>query len=220
MKTKMQSSYSLPTLLRESLPEVKTYISGDTIFRAGDTAQQVYWLRHGIVKLSHLTESGDIRPVALLRESSLFGILPLLTRNRDERRYFATALTEVVVQPIPIAEIERMLATDATASMQLFAMLSIRLLEVERLLEVLVHHNAEERLIRLLVLLCQEFGRLTENGTQIDLSLTHQDFAEFIGTTRVTVTRLMGQLRKKGVISTDGGATVVHGMEQLRERLA
>jgi CRP-like cAMP-binding protein len=54
-------------------------------------------------------------------------------------------------------------------------------------------------MIRLLFWLSRRFGEDKAQGQLIDLRLTHQDLAEFLGTTRVTVTRTLGQLEEQGL---------------------
>lgn len=56
------------------------------------------------------------------------------------------------------------------------------------------------RLHQFLIWLAEKFGTPVEIGRRIDLRLTHQDIAEFIGTSRVTVTRLIKLFEREGVI--------------------
>jgi CRP-like cAMP-binding protein len=61
--------------------------------------------------------------------------------------------------------------------------------------------TVEVKLLRLLGWLSQKFaGESDQPGKSIDLRLTHQDLADIIGTTRVTITRLVAQLETQGVI--------------------
>lgn len=48
--------------------------------------------------------------------------------------------------------------------------------------------------------LAQRFGHEVAQGQIIDLRLTHQEIAQYIGTTRVTVTRLLNRLQQEGKI--------------------
>ena len=57
-----------------------------------------------------------------------------------------------------------------------------------------------QRLQQLLGWLALKFGRQVEQGRLIQLRLTHQDMADAIGTSRVTVTRLMQELERNGKI--------------------
>jgi CRP/FNR family transcriptional regulator len=61
--------------------------------------------------------------------------------------------------------------------------------------------SAEERLTRFLVDACDRVGERTDEGTRVRLLLTHAEIGEVIGTSRETVTRLMGQLKTRGIIS-------------------
>ncbi|MFN9176098.1 MAG: helix-turn-helix domain-containing protein, partial [Synechocystis sp.] len=55
-------------------------------------------------------------------------------------------------------------------------------------------------LIKLFTWLSRKNGKKTPNGQLIDIRLTHQDIAEILGITRVTVTRSLLQLEKQGLI--------------------
>ncbi|MGD1904945.1 MAG: Crp/Fnr family transcriptional regulator [Leptolyngbyaceae cyanobacterium] len=63
------------------------------------------------------------------------------------------------------------------------------------------HGQVLPRLKALLRWLTDKFGRSTEQGKLIQLRLTHQDIADAIGSTRVTVTRLIRDLEREGVLS-------------------
>ena len=51
-----------------------------------------------------------------------------------------------------------------------------------------------------LMVLCRDFGVASEKGITIDLRLSHQAIAEAIGSTRVTITRLLGDLKNCGLV--------------------
>lgn len=70
----------------------------------------------------------------------------------------------------------------------------------EELREILHCRQTEALLIRLLAWLAKRFGRQIEQGQLIDLRLTHQDLADLVGLTRVTVTRVLNDLEQQGFI--------------------
>lgn len=49
-----------------------------------------------------------------------------------------------------------------------------------------------------MVWLSEKFGRDVEQGKLIELNVTHQEMAEVLNTTRVTVTRLLQQFEDEG----------------------
>ena len=71
-------------------------------------------------------------------------------------------------------------------------------------LSTLGQRKTIDRLLGFLTLLIEEFGEPTQEGYCLPFPLTHAQIGSAIGSTRVTVTRLMGKLRHKGLISTQG----------------
>ncbi len=72
--------------------------------------------------------------------------------------------------------------------------------QVEELMVIRSHRRVDLMLVQLLTWLAKKFGRVVEQGQLIDLRLTHQDIAEILGTTRVTITRSLSQLEQQGLI--------------------
>jgi CRP-like cAMP-binding protein len=80
------------------------------------------------------------------------------------------------------------------------ALMKPHLRQVEDLMIIRSHKTIDVKVIRLLSWLSHRFGGEGERGHLIDLRMTHQDLAELAGTTRVTVTRTLGQLENQGII--------------------
>ncbi|RMF26256.1 MAG: Crp/Fnr family transcriptional regulator [Cyanobacteria bacterium J083] len=68
-------------------------------------------------------------------------------------------------------------------------------------LSTLGQRRTIDRLLGFITLLIEEYGEPTENGYCLPYSLTHAQIGSAIGSTRVTVTRLMGKLRQAGLIA-------------------
>jgi CRP-like cAMP-binding protein len=68
--------------------------------------------------------------------------------------------------------------------------------QAEILITLLNKNQIEERLLRFLAFLAREFGKESPEGIRVDIRLTHQQIANIVGTTRTTVTRLLGGLKK------------------------
>jgi CRP-like cAMP-binding protein len=71
-------------------------------------------------------------------------------------------------------------------------------------LSTLGQRRTIDRLLGFLTLLIEEYGEPTDDGYCLPFPLTHAQIGSAIGSTRVTVTRLMGKLRQKGMIRTQG----------------
>jgi CRP-like cAMP-binding protein len=72
--------------------------------------------------------------------------------------------------------------------------------QAEDLLSIVHRKPISLRLWQFLVWLSEKFGRDIDQGKLIDLNITHQDIAEVLNTTRVTVTRLLQQFEEEGTL--------------------
>ena len=199
-------------------PVVETYERGKTIFFPGDPAERVYFLMKGAVKLSRVYEIGEEITVALLRENSVFGVLSLITGERSDRFYHAVAFTPVELLSLPIDQVQPALIENPELSMVMLKGLSSRILQTEMMIETLAHRDMGSRLVSFLLILCRDFGVPSSDGITIDLKLSHQAIAEAIGSTRVTVTRLLGDLRQEGMIAIHKKKITVHDPVNLSQQ--
>ena len=81
--------------------------------------------------------------------------------------------------------------------------------QTEELLCIIRADKMYQRLRQILIWLSLKFGKEIEIGKLIDLRVTHQDLAEIIGATRVTVTKIVNQLEKEGFLSRPERNTIV-----------
>jgi len=189
---------------------IETFERGKTIFFPGDPAERIYFLIKGAVKLSRVYESGEEITVALLRENSVFGVLSFITGHHSDRFYHSVAFTTTQLYSVPIEQVEMHLKNDPELSLMLLRGLASRILQTEMMIETLAHRDMGARLASFLLILCRDFGVPGNMGVTIDLKLSHQAIAEAIGSTRVTVTRLLGDLRQSGMISIAKKKITVH----------
>jgi CRP-like cAMP-binding protein len=119
--------------------------------------------------------------------------------------YQAIALSDVHLTWFSLAEIN---ASPRLAQIVLPQMVR-RMRQTEALLAISGHRRVEERLQLLLLLMKREIGQPVADGTRLNLRLTHQNLANAIGTTRVTITRLLSKLKSEGAITIDGDRHII-----------
>lgn len=157
-------------------------------------SQQIWVVCRGVVQLSTLYPNGEEALLGFACPSMVFG-LPLTLIHP----YQATALSDVDLMSLTLAEVEQ----SAELSQSVFQHLNRRLRQTEAILALIGHRRIRDRLCHLLILLGQEIGQPSAYGVRLNVRLTHQHLANAIGTTRVTVTRLIGQLREEGWLCID-----------------
>ncbi|NET48751.1 MAG: Crp/Fnr family transcriptional regulator [Merismopedia sp. SIO2A8] len=188
---------SIPLDLRQALEQLYAerslhpFSSGQGIHL---NHQDIWIVYRGIVQLGTLYDTGDEALLGLACPSMPFG-LPLTSI----RPHHATALTHVDLMRVTLTEVE----SSPVLAQSIFRQLNRRLRQTEAMLAMVGYRRVEERLRHFLILLQQEIGQPTEEGTRLSIRLTHQQLANAIGTTRVTITRLLSQLREENWISVD-----------------
>lgn len=167
------------------------YAKGDKI---PIIAQGVWQVCQGVVQLSMLCQNGEEVWLGWAEPSMFFGRwFSLLSA------YQATALSDVNLIWFSLDEIN----TSPRLAQMILPQITHRIRQTEALLAIAGQRRVEDRLQHLLLLMQQEMGQPVPEGTRIRIRLTHQNLANAIATTRVTVTRLLNKLKNQGKISFD-----------------
>lgn len=82
--------------------------------------------------------------------------------------------------------------------------------QTEALLDIFHCRKMPQRLVKVLLWLAQRFGQLASPGAYLlNLRLTHQHIADLVGTTRVTITRLLKQLEQTNYVTRSRGQWLI-----------
>lgn len=143
----------------------------------------VWLLQTGVVRTLTVLEDGTAVTLGLWGKGDIVG-----TWSQADS-YQIESLT-----PVEATLIEKQNWHEVTEAMLLHIQRS------EQFIEILHYKQAEARLLQLFGWLAKRFGYQVQTGQRIDLRLTHQDIADLIGLTRVTVTRLLKAFERQGII--------------------
>jgi len=154
---------------------------------------EVLVICRGLVQLFTIQQDGSETLLGLAGPSMPIG-LPLTVVDP----YWATALTDVDVLPLSMAELE----TSPMLMAGICRHMMLRLQQSEAWLSISGKRLVADRLRHLLLLIAQEFGQVETCGVRIPVRLTHHQLATAIGTTRVTVTRLLKDFKAEGWLQT------------------
>ncbi|OWY68336.1 replication/maintenance protein [cyanobacterium TDX16] len=147
-------------------------------------SERLLHIERGVVRTVTWSEEGTVMTLGYWGTGDVIG-QPL----SNIQPYQVECITSVEVSYVPSYQREWVL----TAICQ-------HVQQAEELLSIIRQTNARARLLQMLLWLARKFARPVERGRLIDLRLTHQEIAEFIGMTRVSVTRLLSQLEQEGII--------------------
>jgi CRP/FNR family cyclic AMP-dependent transcriptional regulator len=176
------------------------YRQNDVIFSQGDSANAVFFIQKGKVKILVTSEHGKEAIVGILNKGEFLGEGCLI--GQPLRLATATAMTESSVLRIEKREMTRILHSEPSLGEMFTAHLLIRNSRVEEDLVDQLFNSSEKRLARALLLLAN-FGK--EGGPEpISTKISQATLAEIIGTTRPRVSFSMNKFRKLGFIEYNG----------------
>ena len=174
------------------------------IFAQGDTADAVFYIQTGKVRLTVVSKTGKEATIGILGEGDFFGEGSL--GGQLLRMGSATAMTDCAVLRIEKRAMMEALHREHGLSDMFVAYLLARNIRYEEALVDQLFNSSEKRLARVLLLLAR-FGKegVPENVVP---KISQEMLAEMIGTTRSRVSFFMNRFRKLGFVHYNGGLQV------------
>ena len=184
-------------LLQENAA-INAYSKHQVLYKPGQTANKVYFLLKGIVKIAVHAEKKDIIKY-VVREGNFFGE-SCLTGDAN-RRDFAYAMDEFVqVLEMDATVVLTVMRNNFAFAQSLLHFLGERLRYTENQLENVVLKDSKSRIMEFLHQMGIEQGRRIGFETLVKHNMTHQDIADLTGTSRQMVTAVLNQLKRSNVL--------------------
>lgn len=184
-----------------SIAEIHHFSNAELIFRAGMASEYVYLLKSGRVKIYELSSQGKEVILWFCLPGEIFG-LSEITRGA-KRSVFAQAYAATEVLLIERLAFNEYLKRHTTASMATIDLLSSRLRGLSGMLSNLTSDNVTSRIIKLLIRMSSYCGMEKQDMLHLNMHLTHQEIADMIGASRQTVSSILGQLKRDGLIHVE-----------------
>jgi CRP-like cAMP-binding protein len=178
------------------------------IYRQGDPADSVFFLRSGKVKLAVTSKQGKEAIVAILDAGEFFGEGCLA--GQPLRMGTATTMTDSVMVRVEKYAMARILHEQHAVSELFVTRLLSRNIRYEEDLVDQLFNSSEKRLARILLLL-SHFGKDSRAETVLP-RINQESLAQMVGTTRSRVSHFMNKFKKLGFIDYNGGLTVHSGL--------
>jgi len=172
------------------------------IFAQGDSADAVFYIQTGKVKLTVVSKNGKEATIGILSDGDFFGEGSLA--GQTLRMESATAMTDCSVLRIDKKAMMEALHREHEFSDLFVAYLLARNIRYEEDLVDQLFNSSEKRLARILLLLAH-FGKEGIPETVVP-TISQEMLAEMIGTTRSRVSFFMNRFRKLGFVDYDGGS--------------
>lgn len=182
--------------LRAPLLRETEFSDAETLYLQGEAPDFLYCLTRGVVRLSHVAESGAQITLAIAKAGDLFGS----ASPGRASAHAASTIGDARVLMFAPADVDRLVATSPSFSSFLSSGLEASRERAERRLIDRQTKTVAARLIETLAELARAFGAPCPHGYSLEIRLTQQDIADLIHASRPVVTRIMNDLRRGGAL--------------------
>jgi CRP-like cAMP-binding protein len=203
------------TKVMDQKHEFRSFKKDQFIYIPNEEASHLYMIAQGRVKIGHYLDDGQEVVSAILTTGEIFGELALA--GEEKRRDFAQVMdNDTQICPLSIDELKSLMKEDKELSFRLLKLVGLRLMRLERKLELLVFKDARTRIIEFLKDAASWKGKKVGFETMIPTKLTHKDIAALTGTSRQTVTTILNELKEQNLIYFDRKKILIRDLANLK----
>jgi CRP/FNR family transcriptional regulator len=201
-------------LTLEKAGRFRTYASKSTLFLQGKPLSSYYFVLKGLVSAYQQHESGRKLAVSLFTPGDFFPHVGLLT-DADSYPAGAETITSCKLFVLPKAQAWAAFETLPALRRKLTRFLIDKNQELMHRYSDVLFRSAAERLLHFLHQLAWKIGRRQADGWYfIDIEITGQNIADYLGITPETVSRLMHQLASKHLVRREEGKRLLVKTEE------
>lgn len=191
--------------------EVKAFKKKEYIYLKGYRAYSMFYIKKGFVKTYLLHEGGKEFITNIYQKGEYFGHHTLIKDNMHED--YAVALEDTELIYIPRSEFTQLIYNNIEIAKWLIEELSNEVIEKEKQLLNMAYDPLKQKVIKTLCKLYLKYK--DQNSKEARITLTREEVAKYMGTTRESFIRVMGILKDEGVIDISEGDIIIKNLKKL-----
>ncbi len=189
---------------------VKKFDKGQTILCQDEVPTCTYVIKKGVVKTHNITRDGDEKPISLDVAGELFPVGWTFGKLKAAQYYYS-AFTDVELYCVPADEYVNFLKKTPGALFTAFEFMLNLQINYQMRVNALEQSKASSKVLHTIHFLSIRFGiDIKPNVVRINLPLTQQDLANFMGLTRETTSIELNKLQEQGVLTYNPQEYIVH----------
>jgi CRP-like cAMP-binding protein len=193
----------------------KKYPKESVILMEDESGSALFVIVDGKVKVSRIDDEGREVILSILGPSDVFGEMALL--DGLKRSATVSALTETEVFLLYRDDFLNLLHQHPQIAISLLRELTMRLRKADLQIKSLSLKDARGRIGCVIISLADDLGKMYKGNVIIDELPTQQDLANMAGTSRETVSRVLGEFERKGLIKMEGRRLIILKYEKMKE---
>ncbi|WP_332632372.1 Crp/Fnr family transcriptional regulator [Halalkalibacter flavus] len=189
--------------------------AGTYLFWEGDTADKLFYIKKGNVKLTKATSDGKEYILNMFDNGDLFGELSsFMSINYS---YNAMALTDCVIGVIQQKDLEILLWQHGEIAVEFLKWTSLLNQITQSKLRDLTFHGKLGALCSTLIRMANSYGESFSGGIRITKKVKNGELGEYIGATRESVNRMLSDLRGKEILAQEKGYLIIRDLDKLKD---
>jgi CRP-like cAMP-binding protein len=185
----------------------KEYTKGDIIFSEGKVANTLYFINEGKIKLYKYTKDGKEQILHVLSEGDFFGELELIKPSKYG--FNSKAIVDSKICTLTKDEMKEIMMKNPEIGIKVLETVGERLSKIESLAQNLATNDVDSRMAYLLTDLMERYGEKIEKNISIELPLSREEMANFIGVTRETISRKLKKFEDEKLIKIVGTKNII-----------
>lgn len=177
---------------------IHNYKKGETIFRSCDSADKMYIILDGEIKISKIMSDGKEQILYIYENGDFIGGHNIL--SEDKYVYSAYALEETTVLTLSSRVFNECLKSNTEFLIAILEQSYERIRRAETLIDRLSVINADVKVAKLLMNMIELYGRKRPNGILVEFNITQEELGSLAGISRETMSRKLNQFEQNGII--------------------
>lgn len=191
---------------------------GEYVYMPDQSADKIYFIAEGRVKIGSFNEAGKEVTKAILNKGEVFGELSIISQGK--RRDFAVAMEPISLCEMSVDEMTSLMKDHTSISLFLMKVMGSRVLDMEQRLESLVFKDSRSRIVEYISELVKKRGQRVGYEWVVRKFITHQEIANLTATSRQTVTTVLNELRNSELITFNRKRLLVRDLDKLEAEIA
>lgn len=191
-------------------------IKGEYAFTADQSDRSVYIMLTGRIKISRMSQLGNEMIQWFCMPGDIFGVSD---ENNLSNKVYAQAITDCVILKIKKTDFNQLMLEKPRLSLLVIDQLSSRIHALGDMVLYMASDSVNVRFVKLIQYLSNNYGQASDNSIHIDIPTTHQDIADMIGACRQTVSGIISEYKRAGIVDINRKGMHVHKPKQLSNLL-
>jgi CRP/FNR family transcriptional regulator len=172
----------------------------DALYRAGEAFRNLYAVRFGHIKTTHVNAAGEAQITGFQMAGELLGMDAI---SGDRHHCDAVALEDSEVCEIPFSNLEDLFGQVPALLRHFHRIMSQEITREQNVMLLLGNMRAEQRFAVFLVNLSARYAARGYAANSFQLRMSREDIGNYLGLTIESISRLLSRFRKMGLLQVD-----------------